>query len=180
MPIQTCENGGFYTMKKKMAVAVICTMLGASVLAGCGETETSTNTVKEETTTRSEAPADPTDTPIPEETEAPAETETPAEEEAPNDDTAAADSAGIRPEVKDFLDSYETFMNNYCDFMEKYENSDDVVSMMNDYTEYMKQYADFTQKMDDMGNSDLNTEELKYYLDVQNRVSQRLLTVSGS
>ena len=64
--------------------------------------------------------------------------------------------------------------------MEKYENSDDVVSMMNDYTEYMKQYADFAQKMDDMGDSDLNTEELKYYLDVQNRVSQRLLTVSGS
>jgi len=71
-------------------------------------------------------------------------------------------------------------MNEYCDFMEKYENSDDVASMLNDYTEYMKKYADFTQKMDDMGSSDLNTEELKYYLDVQNRVSQRLLTVSGS
>ena len=78
------------------------------------------------------------------------------------------------------MDSYESFMNEYCDFMEKYENSDDVASMLNDYTEYMKKYADFTQKMDDMGNSDLNTEELKYYLDVQNRVSQRLLTVSGS
>lgn len=188
MSIQTYENGGFYTMKKKMAVAVLCTMLGASVLAGCGETETSTNTVKEEAPTETEAPADPTDTPvpqptdtpIPEETETPAEAAAPVETEAPTNDTAAADSAGIRPEVKDFLDSYETFMNNYCDFMEKYENSDDVVSMMNDYTEYMKQYADFTQKMDDMGDSDLNTEELKYYLDVQNRVSQRLLTVSGS
>lgn len=29
-------------------------------------------------------------------------------------------------------------MNEYCDFMEKYENSDDVASMLNDYTEYMK------------------------------------------
>lgn len=169
MSIQTYENGGFYTMKKKMAVAVLCTMLGASVLAGCGETKTSTNTVKEEMPTETEAPVpQPTDTTVPEETEAPA------------DDTTTADSTGIRPEVKDFLDSYESFMNEYCDFMEKYENSDDVASMLNDYTEYMKKYADFTQKMDDMGDSDLNTEELKYYLDVQNRVSQRLLTVSGS
>lgn len=185
MSIQTYENGGFYTMKKKMAVAVLCTVLGVSVLAGCGET--ATNTVKEETPTETEAPADPTDTPVPQPTNTPVPEETeasaeaaPAETEASTNDTAATDSAGIRPEVKDFLDSYETFMNNYCDFMEKYENSDDVVSMMNDYTEYMKQYADFAQKMDDMGDSDLNTEELKYYLDVQNRVSQRLLTVSGS
>lgn len=156
-------------MKKKIILTVLCAMVGVGAISGCSES--STNTVKEETPV-----ADPTATPEPQ----PTDTPVPAETEAPADDTTTADSTGIRPEVKDFLDSYESFMNEYCDFMEKYENSDDVASMLNDYTEYMKKYADFTQKMDDMGNSDLNTEELKYYLDVQNRVSQRLLTVSGS
>ena len=175
-------------MKKKIMLTMLCAMVGVGAISGCGAS--STNTVKEETPV-----ADPTATPEPQptETEAPAgytiksaDTEVNTEDfgadhsEAPADDTTTADSTGIRPEVKDFLDSYESFMNEYCDFMEKYENSDDVASMLNDYTEYMKKYADFTQKMDDMGSSDLNTEELKYYLDVQNRVSQRLLTVSGS
>ena len=89
------------------------------------------------------------------------------------------DSTGIRPEVKEFLDSYESFMNEYADFMEKYENSDDVVSMMKDYTTYMTKYADFTQKYEDLGNDDLNDEELKYYVDVQSRVTKRLIDVAN-
>ena len=89
------------------------------------------------------------------------------------------DSTGIRPEVKEFLDSYESFMNEYADFMEKYENSDDVVSMMKDYTAYMTKYADFTQKYEDLGNDDLNDEELKYYIDVQSRVTKRLIDVAN-
>lgn len=89
------------------------------------------------------------------------------------------DSTGIRPEVKEFLDSYESFMNEYADFMEKYNNSNDVASMMKDYTTYMTKYADFTQKYEDLGDDDLNDEELKYYVDVQSRVTKRLIDVTN-
>lgn len=94
-------------------------------------------------------------------------------------ETQTTDSTGIRPEVKEFLDSYESFMNEYADFMEKYENSDDVASMMKDYSDYMAKYADFTQKYEDLGNDDLNDEELKYYVDVQSRVTKRLIDVAN-
>lgn len=91
----------------------------------------------------------------------------------------STDSTGIRPEVKEFLDSYESFMNEYADFMEKYNNSNDVASMMKDYTTYMTKYADFTQKYKDLGDDDLNDEELKYYVDVQSRVTKRLIDVAN-
>ncbi len=91
----------------------------------------------------------------------------------------STDSIGIRPEVKEFLDSYESFMNEYADFMEKYNNSNDVASMMKDYTTYMTKYADFTQKYEDLGDDDLNDEELKYYVDVQSRVTKRLIDVAN-
>ena len=91
-----------------------------------------------------------------------------------------ADSEGIRPEIKEAIDSYETFMNDYCDFMEKYNNSDDTVSMLTEYADYMKKYADFADKFDKIQDDDLNTEETKYYIDVQARVSKRLLETSDN
>ena len=107
-----------------------------------------------------------------------------AASDVPNDTDSSTtdestDSTGIRPEVKEFLDSYESFMNEYADFMEKYNNSNDVASMMKDYTTYMTKYADFTQKYEDLGDDDLNDEELKYYVDVQSRVTKRLIDVTN-
>lgn len=107
------------------------------------------------------------------------ESSAPAEEATDTSSDEQTDSTGIRPEVKEFLDSYESFMNEYADFMEKYNNSSDVASMMKDYTTYMTKYADFTQKYEDLGDDDLNDEELKYYVDVQSRVTKRLIDVAN-
>lgn len=83
------------------------------------------------------------------------------------------EQTGIRPEVKEAIDSYETFMNSYCDFMTKYAESDDATSMLDDYTDYMNKYIDATKKFSDL-EGDLNDEEIKYYVEVQTRVSQKL------
>lgn len=58
MSIQTCENGGFHTMKEKIMLTMLCAMVGVGAISGCGAS--STNTVKEETPV-----ADPTATPEP-------------------------------------------------------------------------------------------------------------------
>lgn len=115
----------------------------------------------EETATPTEAPAEETSTPE-------------------NTDAASTDSNGMRADVKEAIDSYETFMNDYCDFMTKYSESDDVVSMMTDYADYMSKYADMAQKFDDLENDDLNDAELSYYLEVQTRVNQKLANVPTS
>lgn len=105
-------------------------------------------------------------------------TETPAEESSSTETTeASTDSNSIRPDIKEAIDSYETFMNDYCDFMTKYSESDDVVSMMADYADYMSKYTDMAKKFDDLENDNLNDAELSYYLEVQTRITQKLANV---
>lgn len=87
-------------------------------------------------------------------------------------------SGGIRPEVKEFLDSYETFMDEYCEFMKNYTNSDNALSMLNDYAKIMQKYLEFSEKLGALDSQDMNTEEMKYYTEVTLRVSQKLLEVS--
>ena len=36
-------------------------------------------------------------------------------------DNSAADNGDIRPEIKEAIDSYESFMNEYVEYMKKYE-----------------------------------------------------------
>lgn len=87
----------------------------------------------------------------------------------------------IRPEVKEFLDTYEACMDEYVAFMQKYMNADpsSMVSMMGDYYSILARYTEFAEKIDAFDESELTNAELAYYLEVTNRVSQKLLSVSG-
>lgn len=120
-------------------------------------------------------------------TSADASADTSAEKET--EETEAADASSqepdesvsdddIRPEFKEAMDSYEAFFNEYCDFMEKYNASDDQTSMLAEYADYMAKYADMLDKMDDIGDDDLTTAEAAYYAEVSARVMQKLSDVS--
>lgn len=76
--------------------------------------------------------------------------------------------------LKEAMDSYETFMNEYCDFMEKYSKNPTDPGLIADYMSYMSKYDDFTKKFDQWGSEDLNDAELEYYIEVQTRVYERL------
>ena len=104
----------------------------------------------------------------------------PTEEPTPEPQTAAAENE-IRPEVKEFLDAYEACMDEYVEFMQKYMNADptSMVSMMGDYYSVLARYTEFAEKIDAFDESELTNAELAYYLEVTNRVSQKLLSVAG-
>ena len=104
----------------------------------------------------------------------------PTEEPAPEPQTAVAENE-IRPEVKEFLDAYEACMDEYVDFMQHYMNdeSDSTLSMMGDYYSILARYTEFAEKIDAFDESELTNAELAYYLEVTNRVSQKLLRVAG-
>ncbi len=87
-------------------------------------------------------------------------------------------SNGIRPEVKDALDSYEALMNEYCTFMEKYNASPNDMTLLLEYTEYLSKYTDAMDKLNKLDNTEFNDEELKYYIKITNRVNERLLDVA--
>ena len=86
---------------------------------------------------------------------------------------------GMRPEFKQAMGSYEEFMNEYCEFMKKYAESDGTdVGLLADYTSYMSKYADVVEDFEAWDDGEMNTAEIAYYLDVQTRVSKKLLEVA--
>ncbi len=110
-----------------------------------------------------------------------APTAQPAAAPASTPETKGSAETEIRPEVREFLDAYESCMNEYVDFMQKYLNADStsIVGMMVDYARIMARYSEFAEKMDAFDESELTSAELSYYLEVTNRVNQRLLSVAG-
>lgn len=93
----------------------------------------------------------------------------------------ATEEDEVRLEVKEFLDSYEAFMDEYMAFMQKYSNADpsELATMMADYYAMMSRYAEFAEKIDAIEEDELTNAELSYYLEVLNRVNQKLLQVTG-
>jgi len=115
----------------------------------------------------------------------PAPTALPTSQSSPTEPTSAPSAPAtaedvIRPEVKEFLDAYEVCMNEYVEFMKKYMNADpnSMASMMGDYYKILSSYTEYSEKIEALDESDLSNAELAYYLEVTNRVSQKLLTVA--
>ncbi len=105
------------------------------------------------------------------------ETEKAAEENNANDTQLVN---GMRKDFKEAMDSYEAFMNEYVEFMKKYESNPNDAKLLADYAKYMSKYADMCDKFDKWESQDLNTTEQAYYIDVQARVSKKLLEVSDA
>lgn len=87
-------------------------------------------------------------------------------------------TAGIRPEFKEAMDSYEAFFDEYVEFMKEYMESEDVASMMGDYADMMTQYADTMRALEEIDEDELSTEEALYYSEVMARISQKLLEIA--
>ncbi len=102
-------------------------------------------------------------------------------ETAPANDeekSESADSDGVDPELKAFLDSYEEFMDEYVDFMKNYlEDPGNAVSMLKDYTRIMSKYAEFEEKVGEYDSKDMSDADARYYLKVLNRVNEKLMEV---
>lgn len=104
------------------------------------------------------------------------DTETTVEEPKAEDTTELVD--GMRPEFKEAMDSYETMMNEYCDFMEKYIASPSDLTLIADYAKYWETYTEAMEKLSAIENGEMNDAETKYYLEVTERVAQRLAKVA--
>ena len=99
-------------------------------------------------------------------------------EEPESTEKQSSATGGVDYELKDMLDSYEAFIDEYVAFMEKYKNSDDAASMLMDYSSYMQQYADLMQKINSIDTSNLSAADYAYYIEVTSRCSQKLLNAS--
>lgn len=106
--------------------------------------------------------------------ESPSETIAP-----PTIDDEKNNSTDINPDFKAAMDSYEEFFDEYVAIMRKYKENPADLSILTDYSNYMSQYADMMQKLEKWENEDLNAAETAYYIDVQARISKKLLEVAN-
>lgn len=81
----------------------------------------------------------------------------------------------IDSEFKAAMDSYEEFFDEYVEIMKKYKENPTDMSILASYTSYMGQYTEMMQKFEKWENEDLNDAEMAYYLEVQARISKKLM-----
>ena len=151
-----------------LALLVLGRFIGGGAAQSRRQTQTQSVTVTAATSAPTTAPtAAPTAAP----TIAPTATATPS----------GPDPDDIRPEVREFLDSYEACMNEYVEFMQKYMKADpnEMMKMMGDYYSILARYTEFTEKLERLDESQLTNAELAYYIEVTGRVSRKLLSVTG-
>lgn len=118
---------------------------------------------------------------VPAPTESPViETESPIIETDPTESAAteATEHTGLRPEFKEAMDSYEAFMDEYVAFMKKYLENPTDIRLISDYSKFMTEYTEFAEAFEKWESEDLNTAELAYYIEVQTRVTQKLLEIA--
>lgn len=84
---------------------------------------------------------------------------------------------GMRPEFKEAMDSYEAFYDEYCAFMKKYNDNPTDLTLLAGYADMLSKGEDMNAAFEEWDESEMNDVELKYYLDVNNRVMQKLLDV---
>ena len=120
----------------------------------------------------------------PEETTVPAETTSPdeiviAEESTVSEETAPELVDGMRPAFKEAMDSYEAFYNEYCDFMKEYSENPSDLTLLAKYSELMAKAVEVDEAFEKWDEGEMNDAELKYYLEVSNRVMQKLVELTG-
>ena len=76
------------------------------------------------------------------------------------------------------MDSYESFMNEYVEFMKKYSADPTNTTLLKQYSSYLEKYDKFTEDVNKWDEDDMNDTELKYYLEVQSRVAKKLSEVA--
>lgn len=83
-------------------------------------------------------------------------------------------AAGIRPEFKETMDSYEAFFKEYVDFLKKYESSENTLGMLSDYMDYISKYSEMSEKLDSLYTDAISEEETAYYIEVTMRITELL------
>lgn len=92
---------------------------------------------------------------------------------------SSASSGEVSVDLKEWLDSYEAFVDEYVEFMKNYQESGDAMSMLSDYTDYMQRYSEFLDKANKLDTSKMSAADYAYYIDVTTRISKKILEVSG-
>ena len=84
----------------------------------------------------------------------------------------------IAKDVKDMMDGYDEFFNEYVDFMKNYKSSDNILGMVADYGKYMNSYLSMMKKFEAIDKDELSTADAAYYVEVSGRILKKLAEIA--
>lgn len=81
---------------------------------------------------------------------------------------------------KEVLSAYEKWVDSYVAFMKKYKNanSSEIASMMGDYSKMSQELVEWSDKVGKLDDN-LSSDDLKYYLEVTSRCTQKMAEVAN-
>lgn len=97
--------------------------------------------------------------------------------EVKNSDTA--NNYGLGSDFKAAMDSYEKFIDEYVEFMKKYNANPNDLCLLTEYTDYLSKYAEYVENFEKWEDEDLNAVEIAYYAEVQARVSKKMIEAAS-
>ncbi len=183
-------------MKTKTLLILLVSTLSLALSGGCGRGTPETSggnggaspavtepETEEMTQPKTEKPTEaPTEAPTEPPTESPTEKPTQPPTEKPTEPpTEAVLDSTVRTEVKEAIDAYETFIDDYIAFMSNYNSLSeaDALSFAADYAKFLADYATNVSKFEAL-DSDLTVAEEAYYTEVSLRVTDKLLKFETS
>lgn len=87
------------------------------------------------------------------------------------EESTVQNDAGFRA----WVDSYEEFMNEYVDFMKKYDESDGTdLAWLADYATMMSKYTEYIEKVDELDEDEVSVEDWAYYMAAEARILKKL------
>ena len=164
----------------KRLLALFLAILMVLSLVACGEKKDTSDAPKQENSNATpsasldalfEAPT--------EEAKDVVDNENPVSEAPEQNEGTESTVSGIRPDFKEAMDSYEAFYTEYCEFLKKYSENPSDFTLLAKYAEMLAKAEEMDKAFEAWNESELSNEELKYYLDVNNRVMKMLVDVTG-
>ena len=89
------------------------------------------------------------------------------------DDSTESDSELISPEFKKTMDDYEAWFDHYCDVMKRYQEDSTDLELLSEMTDLLSEETTMLEQMENMDQSEMNTAELAYYLEVTARIEKK-------
>ena len=143
-------------MKKKRIVVLLIIGLLVFAVISCGVPKDSPEAPADTETTQTEETAEP-------------------EEESDSED---ADSGILSPDFKKTMDDYEAWFDHYCEVMKKYQDNPSDMELLSEMSDLMVEETTMLEQMENMDESEMNTAELAYYIEVTARIEKKLLEVA--
>lgn len=85
------------------------------------------------------------------------------------------------PELVEFLDEYEAFVDEYVEFMQSHSSDPtNAINMLGEYTDMLTKLAEYSTKLEKYDSKDMSAADAAYYLEVTARCAEKMLEVAGN